>query len=149
MMHLDYFKLLDTVTIARSRKHIEKYYNMDEIGKFPTRLAPQNIYPVIDTKGEFPPIGKINKLIKRLSLCVYSPLGYVLPEKRFLYEQKYDMIIAMTNSVFRQVDREENLVGLMRIGLLKRLESSINSFALTVDKLLYKINQTLEMIDRL
>ena len=148
MMHLDYFKLLDTVTIARSRKHIEKYYNLDEIGKFPTRLAPLNIYPVIDTKGEFPPIGKINKLIKRLSLCVYSPLGYVLPEKRFLYEQKYDMIIAMTNSVFRQVDREENLVGLMRIGLLKRLESSVNSFALTVDKILYKINQTLEMIDR-
>ena len=148
MMHLDYFKLLDTVTIARSRKHIEKYYNLNEIGKFPTRLVPRNIYPVIDTQGEFPPIEKINKLIKRLSLCVYSPLGYVLPEKRSSYEQKYDLKIEMTNSVFRQVDREENLVGLMRIGILKRLESSVNSFALTVEKILNKINQVLELIEQ-
>jgi len=148
MMNLDYFKLLDTVTIARSRKHIEKYYNLDEIGKFPTRLSPKNIYPEIDTKGEFPPIGNINKLIKKLTLCVYSPLGYVLPEKRYAYEQKYDMEVGVNNSVFRQVDREQSLVGLMRIGILKRMESSIHSFALTVDKVLYKINKTLEKIDQ-
>ena len=79
MMDVDYFKLLDTITIARSRKHIEKYYDIDEIGKFPkTRLLPKNIYPSIDMKNEFPPIGEINRLIKKLTLCVYSPLGYVL-----------------------------------------------------------------------
>lgn len=148
MMNLDYFKLLDTITIARSRKHIEKYYNLAEIGKFPTRLAPRNIYPVIDTKGEFPPIGSINKLIKKLSLCVYSPLGYVLPEKRFAYEKKYDKSVGINNSIFKQVDREQSLVGLMRIGILKRMESSINSFALTVNKVLYKINKALETIDQ-
>lgn len=148
MMSLDYFKLLDTVTIARSRKHIQKYYNIDEIGKFPTRLSPINIYSDIDTKGEFPPIENINKLIKKLTLGVYSPLGYVLPEKRYSYEQKYDMRVGLNNSIFKQVDREQSLVGLVRVGLLKRMESSINSFALTVDKILQKINKTLEMIEQ-
>jgi len=148
MMDLDYFKLLDTVTIARSRKHIEKYYNLEEIGKFPTRLAPENRYPIIDTKGEFPPIEEINRLIKKLTLCVYSPLGYVLPEKRAAYERKYDMTVGTNNSVFRQTDREQSLVGLMRVGILKRMESSINSFALTVENILYKIDKTLEAIEQ-
>lgn len=148
MMDLDYFKLLDTVTIARSRKHIEKYYNLEEIGKFPTRLTPENRYPIIDTENEFPPIEEINRLIKKLTLCVYSPLGYVLPEKRVTYEKKYDMTVGTNNSVFRQTDREQSLVGLMRVGILKRMESSINSFALTVENILYKIDKTLEAIEQ-
>jgi len=148
MMDIDYFKLLDTVTIARSRKHIEKYYNLEEIGKFPTRLSPENRYPIIDAKGEFPPIENINKLIKKLTLCVYSPLGYVLPEKRTAYEKKYDMTVGINNSVFKQADREQSLVGLMRVGILKRMESSINSFALTVENILYKIDKTLEAIEQ-
>lgn len=148
MMELDYFKLLDTVTIARSRKHIEKYYNLDEIGKFPTRMTPENRYAVIDTEGEFPPIEEINKLIKKLTLAVYSPLTYVLPEKRVAYERKYDMTVGTNNSVFRQTDREQSLVGLMRVGILKRMESSINSFALTVENILYKIDKTLEAIEQ-
>ena len=148
MMDLDYFKLLDTVTIARSRKHIEKYYNLEEIGKFPTRLTPENRYPIIDTEDEFPPIEDINRLIKKLTLCVYSPLGYVLPEKRAAYERKYDMTVGTNNSVFRQTDREQSLVGLMRVGILKRMESSINSFALTVENILYKIDKTLEAIEQ-
>lgn len=148
MMDLDYFKLLDTVTIARSRKHIEKYYNLEEIGKFPTRLTPENRYPIIDTENEFPPIEEINRLIKKLTLCVYSPLGYVLPEKRVAYEKKYDMTVGTNNSVFRQTDREQSLVGLMRVGILKRMESSINSFALTVENILYKIDKTLEAIEQ-
>ena len=148
MMELDYFKLLDTVTIARSRKHIEKYYNLDEIGKFPTRMPPENRYAVIDTEGEFPPIEEINKLIKKLTLAVYSPLTYVLPEKRVAYERKYDRTVGTNNSVFRQTDREQSLVGLMRVGILKRMESSINSFALTVENILYKIDKTLEAIEQ-
>ena len=147
MMDLDYFKLLDTVTIARSRKHIEKYYNLDRIGKFPIRLTPENKYPIIDTKGEFPPIEEINRLIKKLTLCVYSPLGYVLPEKRTAYEKKYDVEVGVNRSIFRQADREQSLVGLMRVGILKRMESSINSFAITVENILYKIDKTLEAIE--
>lgn len=148
MMDVDYFKLLDTVTIARSRRHIEKYYNLDEIGKFPKRLVPMNRYPAIDTQGEFPPIENINKLIKKLTLCVYSPMGYVLPEKRIMYEKKYDMIVGSNNSVFKQADREQSLVGLMRVGILKRMESSINSFALTVEKILAKIDITIDAIEQ-
>lgn len=148
MMDVDYFKLLDTVTIARSRKHIEKYYNLSEIGKFPVRLPPQNKYPEIDEYNEFPPIGNINRLIKKLTLCVYCPLGYVLPEKRSEYEKKYDVAVGKNQSVFKQIDREQSLVGLMRVGILKRMESSIFSFALTVEKILYKINQTIEKIEQ-
>jgi len=149
MMDVDYFKLLDTVTIARSRKHIEKYYNLEEIGKFPTRLTPENRYPIIDAKGEFPPIEEINRLIKKLTLCVYSPLSYVLSKKRAVYEEKYDIVVGSNNSVFRQTDREQSLVGLMRVGILKRLESSINSFALTVENILYKIEKAIEAIEKM
>ncbi len=148
MMDLDYFKLLDTLTIARSRKHIEKYYNISEIGKFPTRLKPINESPSIDTSGEFPPIGEVNKMIRRLTLGLYAPLRYVLPEKRRAYEKRYDMSVAGGKSVFKQVDRENQLVHLMRVNLLKRMESSIHSFVLTVEKISRRISATLEIIGR-
>lgn len=148
MMDLDYFKLLDTLTIARSRKHIEKYYNISEIGRFPTRLKPINESPSIDTLGEFPPIGEVNKMIRRLTLGLYAPLRYVLPEKRRAYEKRYDMSVAGGKSVFKQVDRENQLVHLMRVNLLKRMESSIHSFVLTVEKISRRISTTLEIIGR-
>ena len=148
MMDLDYFKLLDTVTIARSRRHIEKYYDLDAIGKFPERLKPKNLYPDIDTKNEFPKIEDVNKLIKKLTLCVYSPLGYIMPEKRDEYSEKYDVEVAGGKSIFTQVDRERSLVDLMRVGILKRLESSIYSFGITVSKIIEKINFTLERIEQ-
>lgn len=148
MMDLDYFKLLDTVTIARSRRHIEKYYNLEEIGKFPERLSPKNLYPDIDTENEFPKIEDVNKLIKKLTLCVYSPLGYVLPEKRMEYGEKYDVEVGDGKSIFRQVDRENSLVDLMRVGILKRMESSIHSFGITVERIIEKINFTLERIEQ-
>lgn len=146
MMDMDYFKLLDTVTIARSRKHIEKYYNISEIGKFPVRLPPENRYSGIDNQNEFPPIGEVNRLIRRLTLGIYSPMQYILPEKRPEYERKYDMAVGDGHSVFRQADRESSLVGLVRVGLLKRMESSIHSFMLTVEKILGKIETTLSLI---
>ena len=148
MMDLDYFKLLDTLTIARSRKHIEKYYNISEIGKFPTRLKPINESPSIDTLGDFPPIGEVNKMIRRLTLGLYAPLRYVLPEKRRAYEKRYDMSVAGGKSVFKQADRENQLVHLMRVNLLKRMESSIHSFVLTVEKISQRISTTLEIIGR-
>lgn len=147
MMNVDYFKLLDTLTIARSRKHIEKYYDSSEIGKFPERRKPYNVYADIDTLGEFPPIEKVNRQIKRLSLSLYSPLTYVLPEKRPEYERKYDMSVGSGQSVFKQADREASLIGLIRVGLLKRMESSIYSFALTIEKILGRIKDTISIID--
>lgn len=147
MMNVDYFKLLDTLTIARSRKHIEKYYDSSEIGKFPERRKPYNVYADIDTLREFPPIEKVNRQIKRLSLSLYSPLTYVLPEKRPEYERKYDMSVGSGQSVFKQADREASLIGLIRVGLLKRMESSIYSFALTIEKILGRIKDTISIID--
>ena len=146
MMDLEYFKLLDTLTIARSRKHIEKYYNVAEIGRFPTRLKPINECPEIDTLGEFPPIGEVNKMINRLTLGLYAPLRYVRPNKRHSYESRYDMTVGDGRSVFRQIDRENQLIHLMRVNLLKRMESSIHSFVLTVEKISRRIEHTLEII---
>ncbi|MDY0266919.1 MAG: helicase-related protein [Methanimicrococcus sp.] len=149
MMDIDYFKLLDIITIARSRRHIQKYYSMDEIGKFPKRLPPINHCSEIDASGNFPPIGDVNKNIKRLTLCIYSPLSYLRKDKIHKYEEKYDTVLnsGAGRSVFKQVDRERNLIGLMRVNLLKRMESSIHSFSITVGKILYNIEKTLEKID--
>ena len=141
-----YFRILDMLTIARSRKHIEKYYDTTEIGKFPERLKPITIYPEIDTKKQFKDIGQIYDEISMLSLASYTPLGYVRSEKRKYYEEKYDMT-THTGSVFKQVDREQNLIYLMRVNLLKRLESSIHSFKLTVEKLIRLIDKVLEQIE--
>jgi ERCC4-related helicase len=147
MMDLEYFKLLDTITIARSRKHIEKYYNLDEIGKFPIRRTPINEYSDIDMYNEFPPLKEVNKSIKRLNLGIYSPLLYILPEKRDVYSEKYDVTVGEGHSTFKQVDRERQIVVLMRINMLKRMESSIHSFKLTISTLLEKIINVLNRIE--
>lgn len=148
MLNFDYFKLLDAVTIARSRKHIEKYYDMSEIGKFPHRLKPGNVYADIDEHNEFPEIKEVNKLINRLNLSAYSPLKYVMPEKQEEYSRKYDKKVK-GGSVFKQIDRERSLVHLMRVNLLKRMESSIHSFGMTVASLLKKIDDLLLKLDNI
>ena len=145
-LNFDYFKLLDTITIARSRKHIEKYYNTKDIGKFPNRNKPITLKPDIDTDNLFPPLGDINKTIRRLNLSAYSPLKYVYPYKKSEYDKKYDIQLK-GGSVFKQSDRENSLIHLMRVNLLKRMESSINSFSLTVQKLMDNNLKIIDMID--
>ena len=145
LLEMDYFKLLDMLTIARSRKHIQKYYDTSSIGKFPERLKPLNIKSDIDTLNEFIPLPDLNRLIRSLNLAIYSPIKYVLPSKLDEYSKKYDTKTG--KSVFKQVDREESLVHLMRINILKRMESSIHSFGLTVSKLLQNIDLALKKLD--
>jgi ERCC4-related helicase len=147
MMNFEYFKLLDLLTIARSRKHIEKYYDITAIGKFPKRLKPLNIKSDIDNKNDFPALKDVNKLIKKLNLSAYSPLKYVKLEKREEYNQKYDITVKDGSSIFKQLDREKSLIHLIRVNLLKRMESSINSFTLTLEKLLGSINLLLEKLE--
>lgn len=147
MMSTEYFKLLDTLTIARSRKHIEKYYNLDEVGKFPERRTPRNCYSEIDLWGEFESIADVNSQLNRLNLSVYCPMVYVLPHKVSYYEEKYDIIPENGKSVLKQTAREKNLVTLMRINILKRLESSVHSFGMTIEKVLKKVEDTLSKID--
>lgn len=146
-MSFDYFKLLDVVTIARSRRHIEKYYGTTDIGEFPTRLKPKNIYADIDLSDEFPPLREVNKTIRRLSLAGYSPLKFVRNDKKEEYARRYDKAVGAGASVFKQIDREESLIHLMRVNLLKRMESSIRSFRLTVDKLNNQIEVLLAKIE--
>jgi ERCC4-related helicase len=147
MMDLNYFKLLDTITIARSRKHIEKYYDLEEIGKFPIRRPPVNQYSDIDVEDIFPPLSKVNLKIKRLNLGIYSPILYLLSDKRDAYSEKYDIAVGEGHTVFKQSDRERQIVNLMRINMLKRMESSIHSFKLTIRTLLEKIDDVLYKIE--
>jgi hypothetical protein len=140
-----YFRILDMLTIARSRKHIEKYYDTSNIGKFPVRLKPETVYPEIDTKGKFRDIGQVYDEISTLTLASYTPLGYVRADKREYYEEKYDME-TRTGSVFKQVDREQSLIYLMRVNLLKRLESSIYSFKITTEKLIELVEGNLKQL---
>lgn len=147
MMNMDYFRILDTLTIARSRKHIEKYYDINEIGEFPERLKPINKYSQIDDAGIFSNITDLNNTINRLNLSVYSPLKYVYRHRLPEYEEKYDMIVKGGQSVFRQIDRESSLIHLMRVNILKRLESSIHSFKITIENQLTRVNNLIEAID--
>lgn len=149
MLGFDYFKLLDLLTIARSRRHIEKYYGTAETGKFPERLKPINYKPDVDRAGEFRSIRDINNEIRRLTLAAYAPLRYVLPGKQAAYDAKYSTQIRGGESFFRQVDREESLIHLIhliRINVLKRMESAVPSFALTVKRQLSDVDATLAKI---
>jgi len=106
MLGFDYFTLLDLLTIARSRKHVEKYYGISETGRFPDRLKPINIQADVDRAGEFRPIREINQEIRRLNLASYAPLRYVLPHKQEAYDRKYSTRVRGGEGFFRQADRE-------------------------------------------
>lgn len=147
MLGFDYFRLLDLLTIARSRKHIEKYYGTHETGTFPKRLRPVNVKADVDAAGLFPPIADINTDIRRLNLSAYAPLRYVLPARQAEYDAKYSVAIRGGESIFRQIDREESLIQLMRVNLLKRMESSVHAFALTLQRLLADVNGLLAKLD--
>ena len=147
MLGFDYFTLLDHLTIARSRKHIEKYYGTSETGRFPDRLPPINIKADVDRAGEFRSIRDINLEIRRLNLASYAPLRYVLPHKQAAYDAKYSTQIRGGESFFRQVDREESLIHLLRVNVLKRMESAVSSFTLTVERQLRDVEITLARIE--
>ena len=147
MLGFDYFRLLDLLTIARSRKHIERYYGTDETGTFPERRPPLNLKADVDTVGAFPPIGDINTAIRRLTLASHAPLRYVLPSRQAAYDKAYSTQVRGGKGVFRQLDREESLVHLMRVNLLKRMESSVVAFGLTVERQLAAVDALIGRID--
>jgi superfamily II DNA or RNA helicase len=147
MLGFDYFTLLDLLTIARSRKHIEKYYGTAETGRFPDRLKPINIKADVDLSNEFRPIREINLEIRRLNLAAYTPLRYVLPHKQAEYDAKYSTELRGGAGFFRQADREESLIHLLRVNVLKRMESAVSSFALTVQRQLHDVESTLARIE--
>lgn len=147
MLGFDYFRLLDLLTIARSRKHVERYYGTGETGRFPERRRPLNIKADVDSTGVFPPIGEINDAIRTLTLAAYAPLRYLLPSRKEAYAAKYDQQVRGGQGVFRQADREESMVHLLRVNLLKRMESSVASFGLTLERQLATVEDLIARID--
>ena len=147
MLGFDYFALLDRLTIARSRRHLEKYYGEHETGRFPERLKPINLKPNVDIGEEFPSIREINAEIRRLNLAAYAPLRYVLPQKREAYDKKYSTRLRGGGGTFLQLDREESLVQLLRVNVLKRMESSVAAFALTVKRQLADVEALLKRME--
>ncbi|MBD3250146.1 MAG: ATP-dependent helicase, partial [Candidatus Pacebacteria bacterium] len=143
--NFNFFKLLDSVTIARSRKHIEKYYDMDQIGKFPNRLKPITHRANVTDFSNFIQTEDLYNELSRLNLCVYSPTNYILPGKRGFYSKLYDTDID-ENVRFSQSSREKSLQKLMRVNMLKRLESSVDSFRKTLQKFIDKNSLILAQI---
>ena len=146
MVEQDYFQLLDLLTIARSRKHIEKYYDVKDIGSFPTRLKPISIKADIDIEQKFLHMNEVNERLESLNFSIYQPMKYVLPHKRKEYEEKYDTAVKGGQTTFKQTDREFAVAALMKVNLFKRLESSIHSFRLTLEKLVARMEGTLQTL---
>ncbi|MBA3879058.1 MAG: ATP-dependent helicase [Sphingobium sp.] len=134
------FGLLDGVTIARSRKHVQRHYasSMEAIGGFPRRAVPESIFSNIDSEGGFPPFEVVDTTIGKLKLALYGPLTFVRPEFSGLYDK---------GGNFDQANREKYLISMMKIGFLKRLESSVNSFRITMDRMTARIDQRLQDIE--
>ncbi len=143
-LDFDFFELLDSVTIARSRKHIEKYYDTKEIGKFPERLKPISLRPNLTDLENAINYNEIYEQLMQLSLCVYTPSNYIFSSKL----QKYKDLTHNKGENLTQTGRERGIQRLMSINLLKRLESSVNSFQLTLIRIKELIDGTIEAINR-
>ena len=139
-LSFDFFELLDAVTIARSRSHIVKYYDTKNIGKFPTRLAPISRRPKLTDLNESITFSDIAEQLKELNLSIYTPSLYIFDSVKDDYE------INMEGSGISIDGREKGLRKLMATNLLKRLESSVNSFRLTLGRITDYIEQTLSVI---
>lgn len=143
-LDFDFFELLDSVTIARSRIHIEKYYNTADIGKFPERKKPISLRPQLTDLNAAINYQQIYEQLLLLSLCIYTPSNYIFQSKM----QKYIELTHNKDNKLTQAGREEGIRRLMRINLLKRLESSVNSFKLTLQRIKALIDNTIEAINR-
>lgn len=143
-LDFDFFEVLDSVTIARSRKHIEKYYNTAEIGKFPERLKPISLRPNLTSLESAITYNQIYEQLMLLTLCIYTPSNYMFPSKL----DKYMDLTHNKGANLTQKGREEGIRRLMSINLLKRLESSVYSFALTLSRIKDLINDTIGAIDK-
>ncbi len=143
MLDYDFFEILDSLTIARSRKHITTYYDTKDIGSFPTRNKPVSCEPSL-TKDKSHTYEDIAEKLSLLNLAIYSPLSYLLPNKMEDYGKLYDR--ELVSGRFAQSDRQENLKVLMRINMLKRLESSIDSFRKTILNIHEYIESTILML---
>jgi hypothetical protein len=148
MLDFDFFDLLDSVTIARSRKHIETFYDTAEIGKFPERRKPLSFHCPLTQRTDVMSLNQIVAQLTMLKLAVYAPLSYILPSRMAKYEARYDTEVEGGKGRLKQADRERSLQALMTTNLLKRLESSVEAFRLTLRSLQGNLTGTLGAIAR-
>lgn len=143
-LDFDFFEVLDSVTIARSRRHIEKYYNTEEIGKFPERLKPISKRPGLTDLNDAINYNEIYEQLMQLTLCIYTPSHYIFPSKM----SKYVDLTHNKGNNLTQKGREQGIRRLMSINLLKRLESSVYSFSLTLARIRDLIQDTIDAINQ-
>jgi hypothetical protein len=146
MLDFDFFEILDSLTIARSRKHITTYYDTTAFGRFPERNKPVSIQSPLTDSDDVTYVDIAEKLTL-LNLSVYTPLNYILPSKVQAYADLYDKEVRSGSGKLSQVDRELSLRILMRINLLKRLESSVDSFRITLEGIIDQIEYAIKTID--
>ena len=144
-LDFDFFELLDSVTIARSRKHIQSYYDMNAIGAFPKRLAPLSVSPTLTDLSDVADYDEIFDSLLNLWLTIYTPSHYIKKDRRHLYAEQFGD--KLNNHGLSQENREQGLRRLMAINLMKRLESSICSFRLTLERIEKLISDTIHKID--
>ena len=142
-LDFDFFELLDSVTIARSRKHIEKYYNAEEVGKFPERRKPISLRPSLTDLANAINYNEIYEELSLLTLEIYTPSAYIFPSRL----SKYTEFDRGVESNLTRTGREEGIRRLMSVNLLKRLESSVHSFRLTLERIQNLIVSTIKAID--
>jgi len=143
----DFFELLDSVTIARSRKHIQTFYDTSDIGQFPERRKPLSFHSPLTERTDVMSFNEIFEQLSLLKLAVYAPISYILPSRLKKYEDLYDTQVEGGKGKLKQADRERSLQALMTTNLLKRLESSVEAFRLTLQSLHDNHTRTLSKID--
>lgn len=145
MLDFDFFEVLDSVTIARSRKHIQKYYDTSDIGTFPTRLKPISLRPPLTNLKKATNYNEIYEQLTQLTLSIYTPTHFILPSKMEKYAEMYED--NKVNVGFTQANREQGIRRLTAINLMKRMESSVHSFNLTLKRIYSLIDSTIHSID--
>lgn len=145
MLDYDFFEVLDSVTIARSRKHIQKYYDTADIGTFPNRLPPKSLRPKLTNLADATTYKEIFEELSKLSLCVYLPSSYILESKKDKYPELFTGKNGRTG--ITQVGREQGIRRLMAINLMKRLESSVYSFNKTLERINEQIDAIVNLLE--
>ena len=143
MLSFDFFKLLDAVTIARSRKHIQQYYDTTDIGTFPERLKPISRQPHLTDLDTAINYNEIFEQLQSLRLAIYAPSAFILDSQLYKYKEEE----STTGHRLSIEEREQGIQRLMNIQLLKRLESSVNSFRLTLERIRDYMKETLDAIE--
>ena len=145
-LDFDFYELLDSVTIARSRRHVQTYYDTKSIGTFPERQKPIAVHCPLTSRTDVIGFNEIFERLNALTLAVYAPLSYVQPSRRAQYEALYDPDADVGHGNLKQAGREKGIQSLMTVNLLKRLESSVQAFRLTLESLARNYQHALDKI---